>query len=96
MRRWQKLFWISVTVLTVVSLAGALARPAIAQIRAAVVKNIDEKGRTAFQSSVPCIPDPPSQHAALYFQSFLQTSDWSLNTWMGNSSKRPISPQPQR
>ena len=60
MRRWQKLFWISVTVLAVVSLAGALARPAIAQIRAAVVKNIDEKGRIAYQASVPCIPDPPS------------------------------------
>ena len=93
MRRWQKLFWISVTVLAVVSLAGALARPAIAQIRAAVVKNIDEKGRIAFQSSVQCTgvvqaPGiPPEtfqtlrrQHATLCFQSFLQTNGWSLNT----------------
>ena len=45
----------SATVLAVVSLAGVLARTAIAQIRAAVVKNIDEKGRIAFQSSVPCM-----------------------------------------
>ena len=72
MRRWQTLFWISVTVLAVVSLAGALAGPAIAQIRAAVVKNIDEKGRIAFQASAPCVgvvqfpTIPPSTCSALF------------------------------
>ncbi|HET9269366.1 MAG TPA: hypothetical protein VFO31_14430 [Vicinamibacterales bacterium] len=67
MVRWQKLFWISATVLTVACLAGVLARPAIAQIRAAVVKNVDEKGRIPFQATSLCVSAFPAPNCFVTF-----------------------------
>ena len=41
MNRWKGIFWISSALLAVLALAGSLAPAAIAQIRAAVVREVD-------------------------------------------------------
>jgi hypothetical protein len=54
-----KLLTFAASLVLMAALGHFYAKPLLAQVRAALIKNIDEKGRTPYQADSSCIPTFP-------------------------------------
>jgi hypothetical protein len=70
----KSVLWIAAGLTTLAAIGSYTAKPLWAQVKAALVQNVDEPGRNPYSSTVtffnapPCAPDGSGTTCALIFQ----------------------------